>query len=102
MQYGAAVVGSVGEDLSDGLLGGDVIALLHGSGGQVAVDGDIIAVADEDVEQAVQFEDGGNLSVEDGTGLRSRFALDVNTFIVQLDIAQALYCICLLYTSRCV
>ena len=50
-------------------------------------------MTDKDIKQPVQFEYGRHLAVENGTRLRSRFSLDVDTFIIQLDIAQSLHSI---------
>ena len=89
VQDGAAVVRGVGEDFAEALPGLHLVARLDGSGREVAVDGDVGAVADEDVEQAVQLEHGGHLAVEDGAGLCAGLALDVDALVVQLHAAQA-------------
>ena len=88
VEYSASAVGSVGEYLPDGLLGGDCVALLHQSGREVAIDGNICPMADKDIEQPVQLEYGRHLTVENGAGLCSRPSLNVDAFIVQLDVAQ--------------
>lgn len=91
VEHGAAVVRTVGENLPDGLFGGDIIPLLDGGGREVAIDGNVVAMTDEDVEQAVQLEDRRHLAVEDGTRLRAGLALNIDALVVQLDIAQALH-----------
>ena len=45
-------------------------------------------MADKDIEQPVQLEYGRHLTVENGAGLCSRPSLNVDAFIVQLDVAQ--------------
>ena len=47
-------------------------------------------MADKDVEQAIQLEDGSYLTVEDGTCLCAGLALDVDTLVVELHPTKSL------------
>ena len=53
MENGATAVGSIGENGTERLTGLHRVARLDGGRRKVAIDGDLGAVADKDVEQAV-------------------------------------------------
>ena len=87
----AIVVGGIAEDGTENLLGGYIIALLNIGLREVTIDGDVGAVANEDIEESVELEDSSHLAVEDGTSLGSGLTLNVYTLIVEGNIAQASY-----------
>ena len=87
MKYRTSAVRPIREYLADSLLGSDRVALFHRSGSQVAIYGNIGSMTDKDIKQPVQLEYGRHLDDEDGTRLCPRYSLDVDTYIIQLDIA---------------
>ena len=88
MEDGTVVVGGIAIDGAKDLAGGDIVALLDVALGEVAIDGDVGAMTDEDIEEAIELEHSGYLAVEDGTGLGSWLALDIDAFVVERHIAK--------------
>ena len=57
--------------------------------GEVAIDGDVASVADEDVACACELEDAGDDAVEDGASSGTRSADEVRAFVVELYVLHA-------------
>jgi len=81
----AAVVGNCAEDVA----ALNLLSFGDNGAGEVAIDGNVAAVAHKDIAGASKLEDAGDDSVEDGTGTGSRTAYIVRALVVQLHILHA-------------
>lgn len=69
----------------------DFAAFRNRYGRKVAIDRDVITMTHQYIVQTIILENSRNFSIENGTCLRSRFALNINPFIIQFHITQTIY-----------
>ena len=80
------ITGSILLHFTDFLTGLHLVAFPYTDGGKVTIDGDIVAMTNQDIIQAVVLEDGGHFPIENGTCLGTVLATDVNALVVQTHV----------------
>ena len=91
VEHGLVAVFGVGVDAADGLAGGDAVAGFDVDFAEVAVDGEVAAVADDDVVVvAWQDEDARDGALEDGPGVGAFRGADVDAVVRGADVGPAL------------
>ena len=80
-------------DATQCLTGGHLLTATYVDVGQVAIYGDVAAVAHHDDNGTSEAEHGTDLTIEDAADLSASFSLDVDTLIVESHIMQPLHII---------